>query len=113
MCLMTLHDKVRSLGLGALYERHWGPGGGFRDLLDARSREWSASAVGQKVVDLKAFEAAGVPVAELIGHYRETYSQQPDGGGVLDGLAPALRAYREAGYAPRLPDDLAGDVRGD
>jgi hypothetical protein len=98
MCLMTLHDKVRSLGLGALYERHWGPGGGFRDLFDAASAEWRGSAVGQKVVDLKAFAAAGISVEELVGHYRETYGRREDGDAVLAGLPEAIRAYRDAGF---------------
>ena len=106
MCLLTLHDKVRNLGLGAMYEKHWGQGN-FRDLFDDHSPDWPATAVAEKVIALKAFESAGVPVAEIIGHYRETLASQPDGGSVLDRLPDAMRAYRAAGYCPRLPDELA------
>ena len=109
MCLTTLHDRVRNLGLGLMYEKHWASG--FRDLFDDRSPEWPATDVAQKVVDLQAFESAGVPVDELIGHYRETFAREGDGGRrVLDGLPTAMRAYREAGYRPRLPDDVAAAV---
>ena len=108
MSMLTLHDKARTLGLGAMYEKHWGHGG-FRDLFDDRSPEWSATPVAEKVIDLRAFEAAGIPVAELIHHYRETLDQQPGGDRVLGSLRETLLAYREAGYSPALPNDV---VRG-
>ena len=113
MCLQTLHDKVRALGLGSLYERHWGRGG-FRDLFDDQSPDWPATQMPEKVVALRAFEAAGVPVAEVIGHYRQTLAQQPNGEGAaaLARLPAALRAYRDAGFTPGLPDDLAAAVSG-
>ena len=109
MCLKTLHDKVRSLGLGALYERHWGRGG-FRDLFDDQSPDWAATSVAEKIIALRAFEDAGVPVAEVLDHYRETLAREPGGAVALARLPAALRAYRAAGYAPRLPDDLEGAV---
>jgi hypothetical protein len=107
MSLSTLHDKARNLGLGAMYEKHWRSG--FRGLFDTASPEWAATALTQKVIDLKAFAAAGVSPGELIGHYRETLAQ--DGkGDALHGLPEAMRAYREAGYWPPLPDDLDAAV---
>ena len=107
MCLATLHDKARNLGLGMMYEKHWGRGG-FRDLFDHTSPDWAATDVAEKVVDLKALESAGVPVDELIGNYRETYGREGDGGRrVLASLPATMRAYAEAGYRPRLPDDVA------
>jgi hypothetical protein len=109
MCLLTLHDKVRNLGLGAMYEKHWGRGG-FRDLFDDRSPDWPATPVAEKVIALQAFELAGVPVGEIIGHYRQTLAAQPGGGSVLDRLPAAMRAYRDAGYRPSLPDELAAAV---
>ena len=111
MCLMTLHDTVRKLGMGAMYEGHMAQAE-FRDLFDLRSAEWSSTPMPQKVIDLKAFEAAGVPVAELIGHYRETLARQPGGGDDALGSLPAtMLAYREAGYAPPLPPDLESAVQ--
>src|SRR3954453_20257945 len=110
MCLRTLHDKVRNLGLGAMYEKHWG-NGGFRDLLDHTSPNWASSAIDEKVNDLEAFAAAGVPVEELINNYRETLAKEPGngggGGGAGDSLPATLRAYRDAGYTPPPPGDLA------
>jgi hypothetical protein len=111
MCLLTLHDRVRNLGLGAMYEKHWG-NGGFRDLFDNRSPGWSATAMPEKVIDLQAFEAAGVPVGEIIGHYRETLARQPEVAHVLDSLPATMRAYRDAGYRPRLPDDIEAALEG-
>ena len=110
MCLATLHDKVRGLGLGLMYEKHWGTG--FRDLFDNASADWPATELAQKVVDLRAFEAAGVPVDELIANYRETFARDGDAGRVLDSLPMTLRAYREAGYCPPVPADLAAAVEG-
>jgi hypothetical protein len=106
MCLRTLHDKVRNLGLGALYERHWGRGG-FRDLFDDQSPDWASTSVAEKVVALRAFESAGVTADEIIANYRETLASQPGGERALGRLPAALRAYRAAGYAPRLTDDGA------
>src|SRR5215217_2249728 len=111
MCLKTLHDKVRGLGLGALYERHWGRGE-FRDLFDDQSPEWPATSLAEKVISLRAFETAGVPVAEVIDNYRETLAPEPDGPAALARLPAALRAYRAAGFAPPLPDDLEAAVAG-
>lgn len=112
MCLTTLHDRVRNLGLGAMYDHHMGAGGGFRDLFDTESPEWASTAVPQKVIDLKGFESAGVPPAELIGHYRETLGQSPvDGVNALAALGSAMRQYRHAGYAPALPADVEAAVR--
>jgi|SRR3954447_4503247 len=105
MCLQTLHDKARTLGLGAMYEKHWGRGQ-FRDLFDDRSSDWPATPVAEKVIDLRAFESAGLPVAELIDNYRETLGGEPDGEPVIGRLTGTLRTYREAGYSPRLPDDV-------
>jgi hypothetical protein len=111
MCLRTLHDKVRNLGLGALYERHWGRGD-FRGLFDDGSPDWPSTAMAEKVVDLRAFASAGVPACEILGHYRETLSGLPGGAGVLARLPATLRAYREAGYSPPLPDDVEAMVSG-
>ena len=97
MCLATLHDKARNLGLGMMYEKHWGRSG-FRDLFDRTSPQWSATQVGEKVVDLRAFETAGLPVDELIQHYRETYGRDGDTGHILDSLPATMQAYRDAGY---------------
>jgi hypothetical protein len=105
MCLATLHDKVRTLGLGMLSEKHWG-GSGFRDLFDERSPEWSATSMPEKISHLKAFHSAGVSADELISHYRETYAQQGDPERVLDSLPTTMRAYRDAGYWPTLPKHL-------
>jgi len=105
MCLQTLHDKVRNLGLGLMYEKHWETG--FRDLFDHTSAEWPDTEMAQKVVDLRCFESAGVTVEELIANYRETFARgEGDGGRVLDSLPATVRAYREAGYCPRVPADL-------
>jgi hypothetical protein len=103
MCLRTLHDRVKNLGLGALYERHWS--GGFRGLLDNASPEWAATALPEKVIDLKGFASAGVSPEEIIGHYRQTLAQdgRPD---ALDGLASTMADYRRGGYWPPLPADL-------
>src|SRR4051812_13183189 len=103
MCLRTLHDKVRNLGLGAMYETHWRSG--FRDLLDNGSPEWGSTSLPQKVIDLKAFASAGVPMAEIIGHYRETLAQGGKGQ-ALGSLPGTMRAYRDAGYWPPIPDDI-------
>ena len=113
MCLTTLHDRVRRLGMGAMYEGHLAQAD-FRDLFDMRSAEWASTPMPQKLVDLKAFEAAGVSVAEMIGHYRETMARQPGGGGEdgpMPGLAAAMLAYRQAGYAPALPPDVEAAVQ--
>jgi hypothetical protein len=109
MCLATLHDKVRNLGLGMMYEKHWGDSG-FRDLFDEHSREWRSTSMPEKIVHLKAFQSAGVSTDELINHYRETYTQQGDPGHVLDSLPATMRAYRDAGYWPTLPDDLDAEI---
>ena len=103
MCLRTLHDKVRSLGLGAMYEKH--ARSEFRDLFDERSEEWGATALAQKVIDLKAFASAGVWPEEIIGHYRETMAQtgKPQ---VLESLPGTMAAYRAYGYWPPLPEDV-------
>ncbi|MDB5295337.1 MAG: hypothetical protein JWO31_1320 [Phycisphaerales bacterium] len=113
MCLMTLQDRVRKLGMGAMYEGHLAQGG-FRDLFDDRSPEWASTPVPQKVIDLKAFEAAGVPVAEVISHYRETLARAEggDGDSGLAAIAAAMQVYRQAGYAPPLPPDVEAAVRG-
>ena len=114
MYLMTLQDRARKLGMGAMYEGHLAQGG-FRDLFDDRSPEWASTPVPQKVIDLKAFELAGLPVAEVIGHYRETLARRPGGGGGeedgLVGLAGTMLAYRTAGYAPALPPDVEAAVQ--
>jgi hypothetical protein len=106
MSLKTLHDKARNLGLGLMYEKHWGHGG-FRDLFDQTSSQWAATDIAEKVVDLRAFELAGVPVGELIQHYRETYACEADAARILDNLAATMQTYRRAGYAPPLPEDVA------
>ena len=72
MSLKTLHDRARNLGLGAMYERHWA--NDFRDLFDGGSSAWAATDAAEKVIALKAFEAAGLPVAEIIEHHRERSS---------------------------------------
>jgi len=54
-----------------MYEKHWARGE-FRDLFDDRSPDWPDTPVAEKVIDLRAFESAGLPVAELIDNYRET-----------------------------------------
>ena len=114
MCLATLHDRARGLGLGPTYEKHWRSG--FRDLFDSASAEWPATDVARKAVDLRAFESAGVSVAELVEHYRQTHARDGEGGGggrrVLDSLPSTLRAYREAGYRARVPADLAAAIDG-
>jgi hypothetical protein len=90
--------------MGAMYEGHLAQDK-FRDLFDAGSSQWADTAVAQKVLDLRAFETAGVPPAELVAHYRETRAQNPghDAARTADGLAAALRAYAAAGYAPDVP----------
>ena len=103
MCLRTLHDRVRNLGLGAMYDKHLTCE--FRDLFDNASPEWSATEMPQKIIDLKAFASAGVTAEELIGHYRETLALNGDER-AADSLPATMRAYREAGYWPPLPDDL-------
>lgn len=106
MCLQTLHDKARKLGLGALYEKHWARSE-FRDLFDDRSPDWPAMPVPEKAIALRAFESAGLSVAELIDNYRETLRGESGAGDVaLDRLPATMRAYREAGYSPKLPEDL-------
>jgi hypothetical protein len=105
MCLETLHDKARTLGLGAMYEKHWARGG-FRDLFDDQSPDWLATPMAEKMIDLRAFESAGLPVAELIGHYCETLQTQTAGDRALGRLPAAVLAYREAGYSPSLPDNV-------
>jgi hypothetical protein len=103
MSLATLHDRVRNLGLGLMFEQHWGRG--FRDLFDQTSPDWATTGIVEKVNHLKAFESAGVSVAELLGHYRETYVAQGDPGHVLDSLSTTLQAYRDAGYLPCVPEE--------
>jgi hypothetical protein len=111
MCLRTLGDKVRRLGMAAMYEGHMQQAG-FRDLFDDSSPEWAATPMPQKLVDLKAFETAGVPVAEMIAHYRETNAGRPSGGeDPVVRLAATMLAYRRAGYAPPLPPDVEVAVR--
>jgi hypothetical protein len=111
MCLHTLHDKARTLGLGAMYEKHWARCE-FRDLFDDKSPDWPATPIAEKVIDLRAFESAGVPVTELIMNYRETLLRQPGGGRILDRLPVALQAYRGAGYSPALPEDVERGMHG-
>jgi len=109
MCLKMLHDRVKNLGLAAMYEKH--ARSDFRDLFDDQSPEWGATALPQKVIDLKGFASAGVSAGEIIRHYRETMTQ----GGmaqVLDSLPRTMGAYREAGYWPPLPEDLDAAVNG-
>ena len=107
MSLLTLHDRVRNLGLGAMYERHWR--GGFRGLFDNASADWAATALPEKVIDLKGFASAGVSAEEIIGHYRQTLAQEGRAD-ALDGLASTMRDYRNAGYSPPLPGDLEAAV---
>ena len=106
MCLLTLHDRVRNLGLGAMYEQHWGAGGDFADLFDIGSPQWASSPIERKIIDLQAFEAAGVSVAELLEHYRQTLTQRPATINRIDSLPPTLRAYRDAGFEPAVPEEL-------
>lgn len=105
MCLRTLHDRVRNLGLGAMYEKH--ARSEFRDLFDMASAEWKLTALPEKVIDLKAFASAGVSPWEIIGHYTETMNRdgKPQ---VLESLPATMKAYREAGYWPPLPDSIEG-----
>ena len=103
MCLRSLHDRVRNLGLGAMYDKHLACE--FRDLFDNASPEWSATEMPQKVIDLKAFASAGVGPEELIGHYRETLALKGDEQ-AAGSLPDTMLAYRQAGYWPPLPDDL-------
>ena len=107
MCLRTLHDRVRNLGLGALYERHWQSA--FRGLFDNGSVEWTATALPEKVIDLKGFASAGVSAEEIISHYRETLAQdgRPD---VREGLASTMAEYRNAGYWPPIPEDVEAAI---
>ena len=107
MSLTTLHDRVKSLGLAAMYEKH--ARCGFRDLFDNASADWASTALPQKVIDLKGFASAGVLPGEIIGHYRETVAGGGDAG-ALDSLPSTMRAYRDAGYWPPLPDDLMSAV---
>jgi hypothetical protein len=53
--------------------------------------------VALKVIHLKAFAAAGVPLAETIEHYLETLAQA-EPGHTPDSLPATVRLYREAGY---------------
>lgn len=48
MSLATPHDKVRNLGLGQMYEKHWGRR--FRDRFDQQSPDWAATPIAQKIV---------------------------------------------------------------
>jgi hypothetical protein len=105
MDLVTLHDKARALGLGAMYEKHWARGG-FRDLFDDQSPDWPTATLAEKAIVLHAFESAGLTVAELIEGYRETLGRDPDERRALDRLPAAMWVYWEAGYALRLPDDV-------
>ena len=107
MCLRTLHDRVSKLGLGAMYEKH--AKDDFRGLFDHGSADWNATALPRKVIDLKGFASAGVSAEEIIGHYRETMTRDDDAG-ALDRLPATMRAYREAGYWPPLPEDLDAAV---
>ena len=107
MCLRTLHDRVRNLGLGAMYEKHGQSD--FRDLFDNTSADWKSTEMPQKVVDLKGFASAGVSPGELIEHYRETMVLNGTGG-VLDSLPATMLAYRNAGYWPPLPGDVDASV---
>jgi hypothetical protein len=89
--------------MGAMYEGHLHSG--FRDLLDSNSAEWASSDVALKVIHLKAFDAAGVPLAEIIEHYRETLAQA-EPGHTTDSLPATVKLYREAGYWPPVPEDI-------
>jgi hypothetical protein len=91
-----------------MYEQHWGSD--FRDLLNSGSSEWDETTMPEKIVDLRAFESAGVSVEELIVHYRETMTRQPDTAGLLENLQVTMRYYAEAGYRPRLPADIEAAV---
>ncbi|HSU68298.1 MAG TPA: hypothetical protein VLJ39_15575 [Tepidisphaeraceae bacterium] len=106
MCLLTLHDKIRRLGLGAMYEKHWASG--FRDLLDSQSPEWEQSPLAQKMIDLAAFESAGVGLGEIVENYRETWGRAPNGPNVLNSLSEALQRYRAAGFPVPMPESNAG-----
>ena len=103
MCLRTLHDRVKNLGLGAMYEKH--SRCDFRDLFDNASADWASTELPQKVVDLKGFASAGVSPKEIIGHYRETMTRDGDVR-ALDSLPATMRAYRGAGFWPPLPNDV-------
>ena len=107
MCLRTLHDRVKDLGLGAMYEKH--ARCHFRDLFDNASADWASTEMPQKVVDLKGFASAGVFPEEIIGHYRETMTREDDRR-ALESLAPTMRAYRDAGFWPPLPDDVQAAI---
>ena len=63
MSLTTLHDRVKSLGLAAMYEKH--ARCGFRDLFANASAYWASTALPQKVIDLKGFASAGVLARRL------------------------------------------------
>lgn len=104
MSLLTLHDKLRKLGLGAMCERHLKSE--FRDLFDDRSADWPNTSLAEKIIDLRAFEDAGVPMAQIIDDYRQTLTGEPGGPQILCRLPATLRAYRDAGYLGRLPTDL-------
>lgn len=107
MSLRTLHDRARRLGLGAMYERHWGRDG-FRDLFDHGSPAWQTSSIVEKANDLRAIGAAGIPADELIAHYCETLTAIGDPTGALTRLDDTLRAYDEKGYplaATPVPTD--------
>ena len=109
MCLRTLHDRVRNLGLGAMYDKHLACG--FRDLFDNASPEWSATEMPQKVIDLKGFAAAGVPPEELIAHYRETLALEGNTA-AEQSLPGTMAAYRDAGFWPPLPGDVDAALDG-
>ncbi|MDB5296715.1 MAG: hypothetical protein JWO31_2698 [Phycisphaerales bacterium] len=97
--------------MAAMYEGHL-EHGRFRDLFDECSTEWAAIPKPQKLNDLKAIETAGVPVAEVIAHYRETHAGRPNGGvDAVERLSATMLAYRRAGYAPALPPDVEAAVR--
>lgn len=98
MSLNTLNDRARGLGLGALYEAHMARGE-FRDLFDHGSPEWRGTDVAEKLVSLRAFEAAKIGCAELVEHYRETHAGRPEGADILARLPETLDRYRQAGHA--------------
>ena len=110
MCLKTLHDKARALGLGLRYEKHWASD--FRDLFDNRSPQWAATSLQEKLIDLNAFEAAGVPVSELVENYRETLGARPGADRALQSLPTTLSAYHRVGHL-RRPGLGVGTVAGD
>jgi hypothetical protein len=90
-----------------MYERHLRSE--FRDLLDSGSADWAASNLVEKVIDLKAFDSAGVSLREIVEHYRETLAQ----GGrerAFDGIPATVKLYREAGYWPPVPDDVEAAI---